>query len=82
MVSQSTKSAGYESDVYMVSGAAIKVDVHSTFTPSTLLWCDVITIDEGEGDQPIKQKCWVRKLSVHGLGLFDINILIQLSILF
>ena len=26
-----------------------------------LLWYDVITIDEGEGDQPIEPKCRVRK---------------------
>ena len=69
VISQSNKSAGYESEVYTVSGLpvlgfrvkgipVIKFDVHSTFTPSTLLRYDVITIDEGEGegDQPIKQK--------------------------
>jgi len=63
VLSQSNKSAGYESEVHTVSGAAIKVDVHSTFTPGTLLVYDFIAIDEGEdaGAQPIKQKRRVRK---------------------
>ena len=37
-----------------------KIEIHSTFTPSTFLWYDVIKDGEGEddGDQPVKQKYW------------------------
>ena len=37
VISPSNKSAGYEREVYTVSGISTKVDVHSTFTPGSLL---------------------------------------------
>ena len=63
VINQLNKGAGYESEVYTVSGLTMKVDVHSTFTPGTSVKHDVIKIGEGEGegDQPINQKCRVRK---------------------
>ena len=43
----------------------IQVDVHSTSTPGTFVYCDVIKNGEGEGDEAIKQKCRVRRWSVN-----------------
>ena len=66
LIGKSNKRAGYESEVYTVHDC-IKVDVHSTFTPGTFVKYEVIKNgegeDKGEGDQPIKQKCRIRKRS-------------------
>ena len=62
-MSRSNKSAGYESEVYTVSGGLKHGFGSCERTTGLVGGHDALTIDEGEGegDEPIKQKCRVRK---------------------
>ena len=71
VINQSNKSAGYENQVYTVSGRPYQSTYTPLLPPALLSSMMFIKNGEGEveGDQPSKEKCRVRKSSLHSLGL-------------